>query len=198
LSTTRREFLKYLVEGATVLGFLDLLSLVPRAQTKNVRPPGAIEEAYFNIVCVRCGVCLEVCPTKAIVLAGFEDGVAAISTPKIDPVAGPCEFYLGRCEKTMRCSKYCPTGALQLVDRKQVKLGTVEFNSDLCLAYNGKECLICFEVCPACGAITAENLKPLFHGDICVGCGTCVNSCPAVPKALTLLPKGVKRVGWPR
>lgn len=190
---TRREFVKVLAEGAAVLGVLKLGSLIPPGAREDVvRPPGAVDKEYFKLLCVRCGICLEVCPTKAIVLDGN-------ATPKIDPVIGPCEFFRGRCEEAMLCSKFCPTGALQLVDKEKVKLGTVEFNQDKCLAYMGKECVVCDEMCPVPEAITlTRDLKPVFHEDKCVGCGTCVHACPADPKALTLIPKGAKRTRWLR
>jgi len=95
----------------------------------------------------------------------------------------------------MRCSKFCPTGALQLVNKEEVKIGTVEFNPERCLAYMGKECVVCDEMCPVSEAITiTDDLKPVFHGEKCVGCGICVYYCLAEPKALTLRPNGAKRV----
>ncbi len=196
----RREFLKLLAEGAAALAVFKLVSLIPSPpRTEIVRPPGAVEEEYFDRLCVRCGTCLEVCPTNAIVLADFSDGIEAVSTPKIEPTVGPCEFFRGRCEDIMRCSRFCPTGALQLVEREEVKIGTVEFSSDRCLAYMGKECVVCNEVCPVHGANTiTSDLKPVFHGEKCVGCGICVHSCPAQPKALTLRSKGAKRARWLR
>ncbi len=193
---TRREFFRLLAEGAFAFGLLKIASLVPsRSATEIVRPPGAVEEEYFNAFCVRCGICLEVCPTGAIVLASYMDGVETVSTPKIDATVGPCEFYRGRCDKVMKCSEFCPTGALKQVDKAEVKMGTVEFTADECLAYEGKECIVCDEMCPVPDAITrTEDIKPIFHSEKCVGCGICVYSCPAEPKALTLRSKGTKRV----
>jgi ferredoxin-type protein NapG len=192
---TRRELLKLLAEGAVVLGALRVASLIPAtAESKILRPPGAVNEAYFNLLCIRCGICLQVCPTKTIVLSGFENGVHAVNTPKINSLIGPCEFYRGQCEEVMRCGKYCPTGALSAIDKMEVKLGEVDFNSRTCWAYEGKECLICAEMCPVPGAITEKDRKPVFHLDKCVGCGTCVYVCPAVPKALALVPNGIRRV----
>ena len=200
MTITRRKFCKFLAEGAIVLGILKLVSLTStEAQKDVIRPPGAVDEVNFNLLCVRCGICLEVCPTKTIVYAGFQDGIMSVNTPKIDPLIGPCEFFRGRCEETMLCSKYCPTDALQLVNKELVKLGTVDFNPESCLAFQGKECVVCDEMCPVPEAITiTEDLKPVFHRDKCIGCGACVNSCPAIPNALTLLPKDVKRIKWLR
>ncbi|TLN03481.1 hypothetical protein FDZ71_12510 [bacterium] len=57
--------------------------------------------------------------------------------------------------------------------------------------------MVCSEMCPVIGAITVtEDLKPLFHLPKCVGCGICVYSCPASPKALTLLADGATRATW--
>ncbi len=195
LHITRREFLKLIAEGAAALGLFKIISLIPSpAQTNLVRPPGAVVEESFNALCVRCGICLEACPTKAIVLAGYEEGLEAANTPKIDAYSGPCEFYSGRCSREMKCSKYCPTSALRLVNKGQVKMGTVELDQSKCLAFMGQECVVCKEKCPVPTAITSINRRPVFHGEQCVGCGTCVYYCPASPKALTLKATGVRRV----
>jgi ferredoxin-type protein NapG len=198
LAITRRGYIRLFGQTAVALGALKVLSLIPtQGNGQTVRPPGAVDEAFFNLLCVRCGICLEVCPTGAIVFTGFEGGLAAANSPKIDPLLGPCEFYRGRCEGLMQCTQHCPTGALQQVDRQQVKLGTVSFDRDHCLAYQGQECVVCSEMCPVVGAITVtEDLKPSFDLSKCVGCGTCVYSCPASPKALTLLPDGATRATW--
>ncbi len=200
MKVERRNFIKIFLAGTFGLAVLKFASLFSSgARSDVVRPPGAVDEEYFNLLCVRCGICLEVCPTKAIVLAGFKDGLAAVNTPKIEPLIGPCEFFRGRCEDVMLCSKFCPTHALQLSDRDKVKLGSIRFNPDLCLAYMAKECVVCDEMCPVQDAITlTRDLTPVFHEDECVGCGICVNSCPADPKALTLIPKGAKRTKWPK
>jgi ferredoxin-type protein NapG len=196
LRFTRRDFFKFFAGGAILLSIFKILSIRPFNETKGInRPPGALEENYFNLYCIRCGICLEVCPTKCLVFAGFNEGIASINTPKIDAEAGPCEFYRGRCKEEMLCSKYCPTGALQIANRNKVKIGTVDFYSNYCLAHMGKECAVCGEMCPVLGAIeTTEDLKPIFNNEKCVGCGTCVYSCPANPKALSLSSKGSKRV----
>ena len=195
---TRRGYLRLFGQAAFVLGGLGLLSLIPsREDSHTIRPPGAVDEAYFNFLCVRCGICLEVCPTGTIVLTGFENGPAAADTPKINPLISPCEFYRGRCEERMECIQQCPTGALRQVEKEKVKLGTVSFDQDHCLAHQGQECVVCSEMCPVPGIITVtKDLKPLFDLEKCVGCGTCVYSCPAIPKALTLLSDGATRVKW--
>ncbi|MFB0503760.1 MAG: 4Fe-4S dicluster domain-containing protein [Nitrososphaeria archaeon] len=197
---TRREFFKLFAEGVAALGILRVASLIsPTGQTVIVRPPGAVDENWFNHLCVRCGICLEVCPTNAIVLVGLESGAGAVNTPKIDPLVGPCEFFRGRCDEVMQCSKFCPTGALQLVDKEEAKMGTVDFDPGRCLAYMAKECVVCYEMCPVPDAIAlTSDLKPEFDGGRCVGCGICVHACPADPKALDLSAEGAKRAMWLR
>lgn len=196
---SRREFLKFLFEGAFIVGFLRFLSLPKgRVKAEIVRPPGAVEEECFNQLCVRCGVCIEICPTGTIVPVGPGANVNAVNTPRIDPLSGPCEFVRGLCEDERLCCKFCPTGALRDVNKNEIKIGTVEFDSSLCLAFQGKECLVCYEMCPVPSAITvSEDLKPIFNGDLCVGCGTCVYHCPAEPKALILRSEGEKRAPCP-
>lgn len=196
----RRKFFKLLAGGVITLGGLKLTELASsRVQRAILRPPGAVEEDLFNQLCIRCGICLEVCPTKTIVLATFEDGIDVVDTPKLDPLRGPCEFYEGRCEDIQQCSKFCPTGALQLVNREEVKIGTAKLLQDKCLAELGAECVVCDEMCPVEDAITlTEAVTPIFHGEHCIGCGMCVFSCPAEPKALVLQPEGTKRARWPK
>ena len=188
--------MKLFATGTITLGVLKLGSMVaPTAEAGILRPPGAVKEELFQGLCVRCGICLEVCPTQTIRLADFNDGIGAANTPKINPEAGPCEFFRGRCEDSMLCGKYCPTGALLTINKEKVKIGTVELNQGKCLSYIGKECVVCDEMCPVDEAITLTNeLRPEFHGEKCVGCGICVYYCPAEPKALTLRTEGAKRV----
>lgn len=192
----RRSFIKHLVEGAIIIGCLNFASTAASSSNEPVRPPGSVEEKYFNLLCVRCGICLQVCPTGAISLSGFEYGARAANTPVINPLCGPCEFYRGRCEGEMRCSRRCPTGALRQIGRDEVKLGTVHLNKEYCLAHRGFECMVCAEMCPVPGAITVQERKPVFNKDECVGCGTCLYACPAEPKPLQLTSEGARRIKW--
>jgi len=193
---TRRRFISLLVESAAFLGILRVASFMRLGLAQVLRPPGAVEEEEFNTLCIRCGICQSICPTRIIALTGLEQGIEGLNTPKIDVSRGYCEFMRGRCEEAMLCGARCPTGALRNVHGDDVKIGTLRFEESLCLAYQGKECLVCDESCPITEAITlTDDLKPVFHDEKCVGCGTCVYSCPTSPKALELLPNGVRRAG---
>jgi len=196
LGLTRRSYIEAIFGG----GFIFLLSaLLPSfVREKNlVRPPGAVSEDYFNSFCIRCGKCIEVCPTGAIVFADVGDGIAKVGTPKIDALKGPCEAVEGRCEGNLRCVKQCPTSALRYVEGREVKIGHASLDEPLCIAWTTGDCLVCYEVCPVPDAIVlTEDAKPIFNQEICVGCGRCVYACPAEPKALMLLPEHRRLRPW--
>lgn len=81
----------------------------------------------------------------------------------------------------------CPTEALQPVsDRAEIKMGVAWLDTSTCFAYNGILCRACYERCPLYGeAITLEQeLYPIVHEDICVGCGICEKVCPVEPTAI--------------
>ncbi len=62
-----------------------------------------------------------------------------------------------------------------------------------CIAFRGGECYVCVEVCPL-NAISKGSLGPVIDQSRCIGCGHCVCSCPANPKALELRPVGSVRI----
>lgn len=190
----RREFLKLFSIGVGVVSLFDIFPRIMKGKGL-VRPPGSLTEDAFNASCIRCGRCAQVCPTGAIVLANLSDGFKELGTPKIDPERGPCERIQGRCDQQAKCAQICPTGTIQQVDKINLKLGSTIINMDRCLAWRGRTCLVCYEVCPVQGAISINGeIKPIFNENVCIGCGRCVNACPAQPKALTLISKGEKRL----
>jgi MauM/NapG family ferredoxin protein len=154
-----------------------------------LRPPGAMEPGEFESVCSRCGQCVEACPAEAIHLD--PNGLIADGFPYIVPADQPCVV----CED-LACMKSCPTGALQLVDRLAIDLGTAKVDHDLCLRDRGENCTLCLDVCPVMDeeparcALVASPLtgKIIVHKNICIGCGLCENRCPTEPRAITILP----------
>lgn len=191
----RREFLKLFAIGVGVFSFFNIFPRIIMKAKELVRPPGSLTEDAFNATCIRCGKCAQVCPTGAIVLTDLNDGFKELGTPKIDPLRGACERIQGRCDQQAKCAQICPTGSIQHVDRPNLKLGSSILNLGNCLAWHGKLCIVCYEVCPVPEAISiTDEAKPSFNENSCVGCGRCVNACPAQPKALTLTTKGEKRL----
>jgi ferredoxin len=189
----RRDFLRLAGFSALMLALYETFSATFEGNGL-VRPPGSVIEDSFLGRCIRCGACAKTCPTGAIILAAWNDGFREIGTPKIDALRGPCERIQGRCEQDAQCQLICPTGAIQRVERGSIKTGSALINRDVCIAWRGGVCLVCYEVCPVIGAISLEReSRPVFNTDVCVGCGRCVYACPAQPKALTLTSNGEKR-----
>jgi MauM/NapG family ferredoxin protein len=155
-----------------------------------IRPPGAVVEKEFLKKCVRCGACLQACPTNAIHPAVFQAGLEGIWTPIVVPVNGYCEY------ECVRCTRVCPTHAiasLTLEEKKQFKIGTAVINRSACYTYaDGYNCAVCEEHCPVPEkAIRFREVDVYnFRGklkkvkqiyvvpDLCIGCGICENVCP--------------------
>jgi MauM/NapG family ferredoxin protein len=155
-----------------------------------VRPPGALAEKEFLKKCVRCGACMQACPTNAIQPAVFQAGLEGVWTPILVPVNGYCEF------ECYRCTQVCPTHAiarLTLEEKKQFKIGTAVINRSACYTYvDGYNCAVCEEHCPVPDkAIRFRDVEVYnFRGklkkvkqiyvvpDLCIGCGICENVCP--------------------
>ena len=203
---SRREFLTTVLFGGVISVFgLGLDKTLLRAQIEVVRPPGAVVEKAFLSLCSRCGRCVIVCPNSALQLQGLENGLSNTLTPKLMPKKGSCILPLDGCHD---CIDSCPTKALRLIDFSNIpserlssvfKIGTAFLDTTYCIPYKLEQsCLACVEVCPVVGAITMktdeEPRKPVFDEEVCVGCGACVNACPANPIAVVLTSAGAKRV----
>ena len=108
-----------------------------------LRPPGAHGEKDFASRCVKCGKCMEACPYIAIKPAR-DDAGAAVGTPMIDARAQACRL----CED-FPCVEACPTNALRDIEtRSDVKMGIAVIDEDLCIAFQGMRCEVCYRTCP--------------------------------------------------
>lgn len=156
-----------------------------------IRPPGALPEAEFQDLCIRCGACMKVCPTNMLQPTLLQAGVGGIWSPVAVPRLGSCEY-----DCTL-CGQICPTGAIQNLPveiKKKSKMGQAFFDPMRCLPYAWqKDCLVCEEHCPTSPkAIWFEDREivknregakvtlkvPHVDPELCIGCGICEDKCP--------------------
>jgi polyferredoxin len=157
-----------------------------------IRPPGSVREKDFLKKCIRCGECMQACPTNAIQPALLQAGTQGIWTPVLVPVNGYCEYECNRC------TRVCPTEAIEkigLEEKKKFKIGTAVINRSLCYTYaDGYDCAVCEEHCPVpekaikFRSVDVFNFKGKLKKvnqiyvvpDLCIGCGICENVCPRI------------------
>ena len=125
----RREFLK---TGAIAVGALAIIgvgaSYLDKAEDGTqlsqdfLRPPGAIkDEVNFMYGCIKCGLCVQICPVDAIKLAGIHEGLS-YGTPYIDVRNQACDFS---CD-ALQCVETCPTAVLDFQQFKDAGAIAVE------------------------------------------------------------------------
>jgi len=165
-----------------------------------IRPPGALPENKFKAKCTSCGACVNVChvmkydaiallglklPTPPYLIKSMWMRVLNSNTPYIKDMR---DFPCALC---MECPKHCPTGALQKVEKEDVKMGMALIDFGLCFGWNGDICLSCAKACPM-----GAKIFEFYHGewgnqpyinDNCVGCGLCVKYCPLGGSAIKII-----------
>jgi MauM/NapG family ferredoxin protein len=179
---------------------LSMMRVTPQANAKTynhvlIRPPGARAEREFLQRCVRCGLCMQTCPSGALQPTWAEAGLEGLWSPVLVAAIGWCEF---ECHA---CGQVCPTEAiapLPLPEKKKVKIGLAIFDTTRCLPFAfGRECIVCEEHCPVPDkAITFEMREatdrdgntriikfPRVDPDRCTGCGICETKCVFKDKA---------------
>ncbi len=186
----RRRLLGALGAGAAAAVVPGLDTLRKTRFRPYLRPPGAVRERDFLKTCVRCGECVQACPTNALQPALLEAGWEGLWTPLLVPVNGYCEYECNRC------TRVCPTRAitrLGLDEKKKFKIGTAVIDRSLCYTYaDGYNCAVCEEHCPVPDkaikfrSVEVHNFRGRLKKvrqiyvdpDLCIGCGICENVCP--------------------
>lgn len=152
------------------------------------RPPGAMDERDFLNVCLRCQRCVEVCSTKSIRPLSLLKGFWLAWTPAITLNSG------GYCIRCLNCVKACASGALQKIDRNQIKLGIASIDETKCLDWKSGGCSKCVDTCPLVTegqmAIKMIEGKPIVQEDNCVGCAVCTIRCPVSAIRISIYKKG--------
>lgn len=186
---SRRQFIATIFGGILFSGYAQSAKWLPKSKVL-IRPPGSSPENDFMKLCVRCGQCMKVCPTKVIQPCFLEGGLSGFWAPRLNYQAGYCD------DVCTRCGQVCPTGAIKYLskfERKFSKIGTAFFNKDRCLPwYKNENCIKCEEHCPvASKAIRYEEVtvtgeykekkivkRPFVNETACIGCGICEYKCP--------------------
>jgi len=194
-STSRRGFIGSILLGTgTAVAIGTSTNLLIKDKHNLIRPPGSIAEDRFLDKCIRCGLCLKVCPTNVLQFTWDQAGIEGLWTPYLDFNSGYCQL------DCVACSEVCPTGAIADIipaqrrsnykSSKRIKLGTAFFNKNTCIQFNKdafnvtKACLYCQDVCPvspkAIETVTDVNgwQIPYVDQSLCIGCGTCEYKCP--------------------
>jgi len=194
LALSRRHFLVSAVVALGSLGAVrNLRHVLGRGFDKRIRPPGALAEEHFLARCIRCGACMNACPTRVIQPAVTECDAEGLWTPVLNMRVGYCEY------ECVRCTQVCPTEALRPITLRQKheenfdKIGTAFIDRNRCLPWSfGKECLVCQEVCPVSpkaiyqipNSTGPRNehgepvVAPVVNPERCIGCGHCEYHCP--------------------
>ena len=124
--------------SAAVVAFQGV-AYAAQGEASLLRPPGAQGEKDFSARCVKCGKCIEACPYLALFPAPGDQGFAT-GTPMVDARSQACRL----CED-FPCVDACPTGALRDVEQRlDVRMGTAVIDEDLCIAFQGMRCEVCY------------------------------------------------------
>ena len=155
-----------------------------------LRPPGARSENDFLAACIRCGLCVQVCPYHTLKLADATQ-FAALGTPFVRARETPCYLCKGFAE--LKCIAVCPTPALEPVKSlRDIRMGIAEINRETCLAWLGTSCRACWHACPLPNeAIVLDELgRALVDEKVCIGCGLCDYACVTEPGSIIVTPRG--------
>ena len=162
------------------------------AAPRPVRPPGAAEEAAFAGLCIRCGNCVRVCPTRIIEPDPGRYGLSGLLAPVV-------RFRDDYCRTDCtRCTAVCPSNALAPLtpeDKASSRMGLARVDMGICLLGDNQECFACRNACPynAIAMVFSEEeytLTPQVDPRRCPGCGACEVACPTSPvKAIVVHPR---------
>lgn len=177
--STRRAFLA--IAAGVGLGFWAKKNNRAEADNAPLRPPGAMGEAVFTGLCMRCSNCIRACPSRIIHPDTGRAGITGLLAPV---VRYETEYCLEECNA---CTKVCPSGALQDLSLEQKHhhvIGEALLDSSLCFLVQGvNDCDICVRSCPfdAVQVYWDEDLYiayPVIDPLKCNGCGACEVYCP--------------------
>jgi ferredoxin len=175
----RRAFI--IGASGTCLGFIARRIGAARGEDAPLRPPGGIEEGQFAGLCLRCGNCVQACPSRIIRPDTGLGGITGLLAPVIRYRQKYC------LEDCCACTQVCPSGAirkLELGEKNKYIIGEALVDGSVCFVTTGqKDCDACARACPfeAVKIYWDEErymAYPLVNTDKCNGCGACEVVCP--------------------
>lgn len=175
----RRSFI--LAASGLIVGLLVRSSRAVHREDAPLRPPGAVAEAIFTGMCLRCGNCVRSCPTRIIHADTGCAGVAGLLAPIL-------RFDKKYCiEGCAACTQTCPSGALrplELQEKRRFVIGEALMDANLCvLALGQRDCDACAAACPYEAVQIHWDEEqyiayPVVDFKKCNGCGACETACP--------------------
>lgn len=174
----------FLAGGAAVLSCIAAARLWA-SKPRQLRPPGAVDEAAFQGGCIRCGSCTRVCPTQIIQPTVEPSEIAGFLVPHV-------QFRgTGYCRQDCNlCGQVCPTGVIRslgVAEKNRHVIGLAVIDRPNCYLALEKECGICIARCPRAALVDVFDYRT-YQASIevraanCNGCGACVGICP--PKVI--------------
>jgi polyferredoxin len=207
---SRRQVLASLGIAVAGVGLLRAAPPAGREDERLIRPPGARENAMLD-KCIRCGLCLKVCPTAGLQPCLTVAGLEGLWTPVLVPRLGYCDYSCNSC------GVVCPSGAipeLSLEQKRKAVIGVAYIDENRCIPWaDAGDCIVCEEMCPLpekairleektvpnCRGEMVAVHRPCVIRDLCIGCGICEYQCPLngeaairvyVPNDITAPPRG--------
>lgn len=194
---SRRSLLAGALAGAAAVALTSSVTGRPLGRPADkypIRPPGSVPEDEFLGLCVRCGNCIQVCPSQVLRPAGLALGLESLWTPHAQSDWAGCR------EDCNNCGQACPTGAIRrlpLEEKRAAHMGRAAVNVKTCLPHSGRQdCGQCMQRCMAAGyeAIELRQVRaelsadgqpvegtgfwaPFVLAEKCVGCGQCQEVC---------------------
>ena len=185
VSMDRRNFFRHISSRTANAAFEHAQEKVEERAAHWIRPPFALPELDFLLVCTRCSDCIEACPHDVIFPLAARLGADVVNTPAMDLINRGCHL----CED-WPCVQACEVAALKLPQIEEEpslpfpRLAHVEIDTQTCLPYLGPECGVCVSACPIEGAISLQREKPVIDEEKCTGCTLCREACVLEPKAV--------------
>ena len=109
--------------------------------------------------CIKCGICIEVCPKGALSM-----------------VDGEVKVNLDECVLCEKCAVHCPVNAIpKTVPLKmKIKEGYSFINNNLCVG-----CGLCVDACIFKAISSDDDGNLSIDNNRCIYCGACKTACPA-------------------